>query len=125
VATSLWGHAPHYVRAAPNPKVTHAMLQALRTLIEVDVDLAELKAAGEQLETRVDAAMSENPDLREYVEQLDVLESENESAPVPTVDDLMADLPLSRPDPAEVMRELEEILKLRRPDDEDSPTNEH
>jgi hypothetical protein len=36
----------------------------------------------------------------------------------------MADLPLSRPDPAEVMRELEEILKLGRPDDEDRPTNE-
>ena len=26
-AASLWGHAPHYVRAAPNPKVSHAMLQ--------------------------------------------------------------------------------------------------
>ena len=39
-AASLWGHAPHYVRAAPNPKVSHAMLNALRILIDVDVDLA-------------------------------------------------------------------------------------
>jgi hypothetical protein len=30
----------------------------------------------------------------------------------------MADLPLSRPDPAEIMRELEEILKQRQPDAE-------
>jgi hypothetical protein len=30
----------------------------------------------------------------------------------------MADLPLSRPDPAEIMRELEEILKQRQPDSE-------
>ena len=33
------------------------MLQRLRILIDVDVDLAELKVAGEQLEARVDAAM--------------------------------------------------------------------
>jgi proteasome assembly chaperone (PAC2) family protein len=122
LAASLWGHAPHYVRAAPNPKVSHAMLNALRALIDVDLDLAELKLAGEQLEARVDAAMSENPELREYVEQLDI---EDEPAPEPTVDELMADLPLSRPDPAVVMRELEEILNLRRSDaDEDRPTNE-
>jgi proteasome assembly chaperone (PAC2) family protein len=122
MAASLWGHAPHYVRAAPNPKVSHAMLSALRELIDVDIDLVELKVAGEQLEARVDAAMSENPELREYVEQLDIVA---EPVPEATVEELMADLPLSRPDPAEVMRELEEILKLRRPDaDEERPGNE-
>ena len=48
------------------------MLNALRILIEIDVDLAELKVAGEQLEARVDSAMSENPELRDYVDQLDI-----------------------------------------------------
>jgi len=115
-AASLWGHAPHYVRAAPNPKVSHAMLNALRILIDLDVDLAELKVAGEQLEARVDAAMSENPELRDYVDQLDIVA---EPVPEPTVDELMADLPLSRPDPAEVMRELEEILNLRQAEPEE------
>ena len=57
--------------------------------------------------------MFENPELREYVEQLDIVD---EPVPEPTVEELMADLPLSRPDPAEVMRELEEILNLRRTD---------
>jgi len=121
-AASLWGHAPHYVRTAPNPKVSHAMLHALRELIDVDVDLAELKAAGEQLEARVDELMVENPELREYVEQLDVVA---EPPPEQTVEDVIADLPLSRPDPAEVMRELEEILNLRRPDDDESRPNEN
>jgi proteasome assembly chaperone (PAC2) family protein len=114
-AASLWGHAPHYVRAAPNPKVSHAMLRVLRTILELDLDLTELEVAGEALEAKVDAAMIENPELRDYVEQLDIVA---EPAPVPTVEELMADLPLSRPDPAEVMRELEEILRLRQPDDE-------
>ena len=39
-------------------------------------------------------------------------------APEPTVEDLMADLPITRPEPADVMRELEEILRLSRPDGE-------
>jgi proteasome assembly chaperone (PAC2) family protein len=115
LAASLWGHAPHYVRAAPNPKVSHAMLRVLKTLLGVDLDLTELEVAGEALESKVDAAMLENPELRDYVEQLDIVE---EPVREPTVEELMADLPLSRPDPAEIMRELEEILKQRQPDGE-------
>jgi len=115
LAASLWGHAPHYVRAAPNPKVSHAMLRVLRTLLGVTLDLTELEVAGEALEAKVDAAMLENPELRDYVEQLDIV---SEPVPEPTVEDLMADLPLSRPDQAELMRELEEILNQRRPEGE-------
>jgi proteasome assembly chaperone (PAC2) family protein len=112
-AASLWGHAPHYVRSAPNPKVSFAMLRVLRTFLGVELDLTELEVAGEALEAKVDAAMRENPELRDYVEQLDILD---EPVPEPTVEDMMADLPISRPDPAEVMRELEELLKMSRPD---------
>ena len=115
LAASLWGHAPHYVRAAPNPKVSHAMLRVLKTLLGVELDLTELEVAGEALEAKVDAAMLENPELRDYVEQLDIVEEPERE---PTVEELMADLPLSRPDPAEIMRELEEILKQRQPDGE-------
>jgi proteasome assembly chaperone (PAC2) family protein len=114
LAASLWGHAPHYVRAAPNPKVSHAMLRVLRTLLAVELDISELQTQGEQLEQKVDAAMLENPELRDYIDQLDVV---SEPEPEVTVDELMADLPISRPDPAEVMRELEEILGMTRQDE--------
>ena len=110
-AASLWGHAPHYVRAAPNLKVSHAMLKTLRTWLEVDLDLAELEAAGEQLEARVDAAIADNPELRAYVEQLGLAveaPATDPSRDEPADDTL--DLPISRPDPAEVLRELEELL---------------
>jgi len=124
LAASLWGHAPHYVRTAPNPKVSHAMLRVLRTMLNVELDLTELEVAGEALEAKVDAAMIENPELRDYVEQLDIVD---EPVREQTVEELMADLPLSRPDPAEIMRELEEILKQRQADAEserppDSPS---
>ena len=113
LAASLWGHAPHYVRTAPNPKVSHAMLRVLRKLLGLELDLTELEVAGEALEAKVDAAMLENPELRDYIEQLDIVV---EPVREPTVEELMADLPLSRPDPAEIMRELEELLKQRQPD---------
>jgi hypothetical protein len=91
------------------------MLRVLRTILSLDLDLTELEVAGEALEAKVDAAMLENPELRDYVEQLDIV---TEPVPEQTVDELMADLPLSRPDPAEVMRELEELLRMRQPEGE-------
>jgi hypothetical protein len=87
----------------------------LKTILDLELDLTELEVAGEELEAKVDAAMQENPELRDYVDQLDIVE---EPAPEPGVEELMADLPITRPDPADVMRELEEILRLRRPDSE-------
>ena len=68
---------------------------------------------GEKLEEKVDAAMLENPELRDYIDQLDVV-VEPEPERELTVEDVMGDLPISRPDPAEVMRELEEILGMTR-----------
>ena len=115
-AASLWGHAPHYVRAAPNLKVSHAVLETLRGWLEIDVDLAELRIAGQQLEARVDAAIAENPELREYVTQLGVrLDEPRVETPAEESSDLpLGDLQISRPDPAEVLRELEELLRRRQ-----------
>jgi hypothetical protein len=95
-------------------KVSHGVLATLRAWLEIDVDLTELQISGDQLENRVDEAMDENPDLREYVSQLGVtLDAPAE----PAVEDASIDLPITRPDPAEVMRELEELLNLKRDDD--------
>jgi proteasome assembly chaperone (PAC2) family protein len=114
-AASVWGHSPHYVRAVPNLKVSHAILQTFRDWLEVDVDLVELSIAGEQLEARVDAAMADNPELQEYVRQLGI----NPEAAVPDPDlEVVADptpeLQISRPDPAEILRELEDLLRRRQ-----------
>jgi proteasome assembly chaperone (PAC2) family protein len=116
-AASVWGHAPHYVRAAPNPKVSHAVLQVLRSWLEIDVDLAELRLGGQQLEARIDAAMSDNPELREYVQQLGAtVEQPVEEAPAEATDELQ----ISRPDPAEVLRELEELLRRNQREKDDT-----
>ena len=109
-AASLWGHAPHYVRAVPNLKVSHAVLKTLRAWLEIDLDLAELGAASRQLEERVDTAIDENPQLREYVMQLGV---ELDRVEPPPAEETI-DIQYSRPDPADVLRELEELLRRRQ-----------
>jgi proteasome assembly chaperone (PAC2) family protein len=113
-AASIWGHAPHYVRSAPNPKVSHAVLSALRRWLEVDVDLVELRIAGDQLETRIEEAMKDNAELRDYVEQLSVRER--------PVDPLDAEPgPSSRPpSTSEVLQELEELLRQNKPPEPDA-----
>ncbi len=111
-AASLWGHAPHYVRAVPNLKVSHAVLRTLRTWLDIDVDLEELSIAGRQLEDRVDTALRENPELRGYVEQLGVT-LEPAAAPEPAEESAM-ELPFTLPEPSEVLRELEQILRQRQ-----------
>ena len=112
-AASLWGHAPHYVQAVPNSKVSHAMLHALRSWLEIDLDLAELREAGQHLEARVDDAIAENPQLREYVDGLGIaLDETGPEGPVEEPVDMLFD----RPDPADVLRELEELLRRRQQD---------
>ncbi|MBI4498404.1 MAG: PAC2 family protein [Chloroflexi bacterium] len=106
-ATSLWGHAPHYVQAVPNWKVTHALLQRLARLFLIDVDLEELRAAGATLERRVERALARDPELREYVREL---QEQHE---------VVAALPPEPLTTDDVMRELEEILRPSAVSDED------
>ncbi|MFN8521551.1 MAG: PAC2 family protein [Chloroflexota bacterium] len=115
-AASLWGHAPQYVRAVPNAKVSHAVLAVLSAWLDVDLDLAEIRVAGEQLEARVEAAISDNPEVTAYVEQLGV-DDERSTAPDLELLD-RPDGPRETPTADDVLRELEELLRQSRADDD-------
>ncbi|HEY7066961.1 MAG TPA: PAC2 family protein [Chloroflexota bacterium] len=116
-AGSLWGHAPHYLQAAPNVKVCYGMLRKLSALLDLTVDLEELRGAAHALELRVERLLVDNAELREYVRQLDAgelpaaeeAETETDEGPPPEI-----------PSPEAVVRELEEFLRQqqRRPDDD-------
>ncbi len=68
---SLWGHSPHYLTTSSNPIVSHALLTRLRSLVEVEVDLEELRQAGEVFETEVDQAIGKQNDITAYVKRLE------------------------------------------------------
>ena len=68
---SIWGHCPHYVNTSPDPKVSHAILTRLRSLIDIDVDLEELYIAGNTYQEEVDKVISKQPDVSRYVRRLE------------------------------------------------------
>ncbi len=96
---SIWGHSPHYVSNSPNPAVSHSLLTRLRSLIDVDVDLERLRAAGEEATSKLTQAIAEEPEIMAYVWQLEQ-RYDAEDAPA-------GDIPM----PEDMVQEIEKYLK--------------
>lgn len=101
---TLWGHSPQYVRSSPNPKVCHALLERLRTLLDIDVNLDRLRAAGLALDERVNQAIRTDPQLAELVRGL---EADHEVLPEADAEEP----PTPLPDSQSIVRDLEEFFR--------------
>jgi len=100
---SIWGHSPHYLTSSPNSLVSHALLARLRTLVEIDVDLDELRELGEAFSSDVTKAVNSQADVTAYVRKLEERfdASEPDTGEIPSPDTMVA--------------ELEEFLRSQRP----------
>jgi proteasome assembly chaperone (PAC2) family protein len=67
---SLWGHAPHYIQVK-NPKVCYGILKGLAKMLQIELDLREIIDASEYLDEQVSEAISQKPELEEYVKNLE------------------------------------------------------
>lgn len=101
---SLWGHNPHYVTSASNPRVSLALLSTLQEMVEVRVDLGDLRAAGDAFDTELATAIGERSEITSYVAQL---EERYDAVAEPTGE---------MPSPAAMVEELEEFLRKQRGD---------
>lgn len=99
---SIWGHCPHYVNTSPDPRVSHALLTRLRSLVDVEVDLEELRITAETYKTEVDKVISKQPDVTSYVRRLEQ-RYDADNAPSEEI-----------PSPEVLVEELEEFLKSQR-----------
>ena len=77
-SVSLWASVPHYVAAAPNPKVALALVRAFEGAAGVVVDATELETAAEDYERQVSAAVASDPEVRAFVERLESAADESE-----------------------------------------------
>ncbi len=107
---SIWGSTPEYLSASPNPKVAVAMLERLSSLLQIDVDLGELKQLEAQFDRQVAEILAADPELQAYVRQLE--EQERAEQPVEEEEARAAHEPL--PSGEELIREVEEYLRRRR-----------
>lgn len=70
-SVSLWASVPHYVAAAPNPKVALALVRAFEGAAGLAVDATDLEHAAEDYERQVNAAVASDPEVKAFVERLE------------------------------------------------------
>jgi predicted ATP-grasp superfamily ATP-dependent carboligase len=90
-SVSLWASVPHYVAAAPNPKVALALVRAFEGAAGLAVDAGELESAAEDYERQVSAAVASDPEVKAFVERLEsamdeVAEDDHSEANLPSAD---------------------------------------
>jgi predicted ATP-grasp superfamily ATP-dependent carboligase len=95
-SASLWASVPHYVAAAPNPKVALALVRAFEGAAGVAVDAGDLEKAAEDYERQVNAAVASDPEVKAFVERLesamDEVQAEDSSEErIPSADTIARD----------------------------------
>ncbi len=95
---SLWGHTSHYLQAAPNYRVSYTLAQTLTRLLDLPVSLSELRSAAENFDREVVQAIGKDDQLANYVKKLEDRYDESVTTS-------------EMPDPADVVRELEQFLR--------------
>ena len=87
-SASLWAATPHYISASPNPQAALALLTRLSEMIGTPPGSSELERAASEYALRVASAISDDPDIAGYVQQL---EEAADAADPPSGDELAAD----------------------------------
>lgn len=81
-AVSLRVAVPHYVPAPPNPEATRSLLSRLELVLGVGSSRADLDEAAVEWRRQVDAAVREDPEIAEYVAELErTVDSTDELVP--------------------------------------------
>jgi predicted ATP-grasp superfamily ATP-dependent carboligase len=112
-SASLWASVPHYVAAAPNPKVALALVRGFEGVAGVVVDAGELESAAEDYERQVSAAVASDPEVKAFVERLETAMDE-EQAEEPDEGSL--------PSADTIARDFQRFLRQRGPEDEPGPS---
>ena len=108
-SASLWASVPHYVAAAPNPKVALALVRAFEGAAGVAVDAGELETAAEDYERQVSAAVASDPEVKAFVERLESAMDEVEDEATPRT---------SIPSADTIARDFQRFLRQRGPSTE-------
>jgi proteasome assembly chaperone (PAC2) family protein len=117
-AATMFGHAPHYIQSLPNVQVSYTILRKLGALLGIRLELDDLNQAATELQTRIEAAVSENEELMNYLQQIEA------TMPEPAEETVEEPPPVGEPpSPSAVLEELEEFLRdyqeRQRQDDKD------
>jgi proteasome assembly chaperone (PAC2) family protein len=91
-SVSVWAAAPHYLPSGVNPRVALALLEAIRDLLDLEIETGDMAAAAVEWRRQVDEAMEEDGNLRDYVRRLEEAASERGDDELPGADELAAEV---------------------------------
>ena len=80
-SASIWAPVPHYVATPSNPKCTRAILDKLRELLDLDLDLTDLDIASSAWERSVSDVVAGDADVSSYVDRLEARYDASASEP--------------------------------------------
>lgn len=98
---SLWGHGPVYLQATPNPRVCYTLVRRLLAILGLPLDLNDMEEAAAAFDRQVDEAVAKNPELQEYVRQLEQAVEKTQQAAE------------EMPSPEAIVKDLEDYLRRR------------
>jgi hypothetical protein len=67
----LWASVPHYVSAAPSPKVTLALLHEIANHLGLEIPLGDMPEDARAWERGVDELAEQDPEVMEYIKTLE------------------------------------------------------
>jgi predicted ATP-grasp superfamily ATP-dependent carboligase len=68
---NIWSHCPHYVQTSPNPLASYALIERLKSLVDIDLSMNELSLSAEFFQAEITRAISKQPDVESYVSKLE------------------------------------------------------
>jgi len=89
---ALWAQVPHYLAGGASPPAIRAVLERLRDLAHVSVDLEGLDAQVDAYDHRVEEGLSDRPDVLEVIDAIEAGEDEVDESDLPSGDELASEI---------------------------------
>ena len=86
---SIWAHAPHYLQSSPNPIVSEALLNELSKWLPLNFDSKKLKRKSAKYLNALESAITQDSELKGYIEKLEKKYDSALSNSGPIDDDLL------------------------------------
>ena len=86
---SIWAHAPHYLQSSPNPIVSEALLNELSNWLPLNFDVKKLKSNSYKYLNALDSSITQESELKGYIEKLEKKYDSALSNSGPIDDDLL------------------------------------
>jgi proteasome assembly chaperone (PAC2) family protein len=91
---ALWAQVPHYLSGGASPPAIQAVLERLRDLAGLSVDLEGLEQQSDAYSARVEEGLVDRPDVVEVIEAIEAGEddAEVEESELPSADELASEI---------------------------------